>query len=285
MGEAVISSRNTGGGAESIEIVQQTGTSETQVMSQKATTEMVIDSIITGTGGKTKINTPTMNYYADNSSGHINNTLIDAKAPSNATDKLSNNNLIIGGTLTSGVGNVGYSTAVGYNSQTTSNSVSVGSNAKSLARSSVAIGNSTTAGQTSWTSYTDYTPTAIGYNSQALGQYSTSIGGKSKSEHLHSVALGSYADTSRDYCVSVGNNTTTNNYANRIIENVKDPEVSSDVATKNYVDNIVAKNEKSNKLYDLEANNWIWYNWDNTNSYYKFPIISGSTMHSLIALM
>ena len=65
MGEAIISSRNTGGGAESIEIVQVSGTSETKVMSQKATTEMVLDSIVTGTGGKTKINTPNMNYYTD----------------------------------------------------------------------------------------------------------------------------------------------------------------------------------------------------------------------------
>ncbi|KXT63155.1 hypothetical protein [Lactococcus sp. DD01] len=148
-----------------------------------------------------------------------------------------------------------------------SNSVSTGTNTVAIGNSAIAFGDHSTAVGNDVKAFGDYS-TAIGYNGTSEGRYATAIGMVSSAQALNataigtqssvpqnasfSIALGSNSNVSsgRAWTVSVGANGEltdkkvveeygTVNY--RFIENVKDPEMPQDAATKNYVDSGFAR--------------------------------------------
>ena len=167
----------TGGGGPSV--VQTTGTSTTDVMSQKATTELV--------------------YVDSNNPGSIN---------------IRGTSGIDGSTGTYAVGIGPGSFARGENC------VSLGWGATNYgsATDGVAIGHG-----------------AINYNNVDCA----SVGHNAKANNNYSVALGSYASTSRTGEVNIGtgsNNYGYNSTTYRILGGVHDPVDAHDAATKGYVD-------------------------------------------------
>lgn len=190
-----------------LEIVQNTGTSETAVMSQKAVSEM--------------------------------NAIGEGAVAYNASKKV--NNIAFGGNASAGAGTGSDSsnTAIGYNAIGTGGSATaVGCSAKANKNQSTSIGTASSA--------TSIYCTSLGTMCNSTANYSTSIGSNATVSGIYSVTLGYYSRTTEASVVSVGDGSTNANYGTRRIVNVKDPVNAQDAATKKYVDDKVAESSGSN---------------------------------------
>lgn len=130
----------------------------------------------------------------------------DAAASADAINIIAPKKVDIGASAAIGI-------AIGARSVSEADGIAFGEDAKSLASGVIVIG--------------PYTSVDV--------PYCVGIGGANRFENPQSVALGRDAYSTRAYEVSVGNPTKGTRY----IAGVKDPELLSDAATKNYVDNLV----------------------------------------------
>lgn len=195
-----------GGGGGDINVVQTTGTSTTDVMSQNATSSMVFADPSDMT--KIKIGAGTSSSEGTNGVeiGH------DASATGNGSVSIGH------GSASSGLN----STAVGKSTKVYSQSAtSLGYTATSRGEGSLALGADSLAGNSNFSSGA----VAVGRGSTATLQGSVAIGAYSNSTTVGVMDIGS-TQTSYGY-----NNT---NY--RLLSGVHDPVNAHDAATKDYVD-------------------------------------------------
>lgn len=181
-------------------VVQDIGTSTTNVMSQRATTRMLFVN-----GSQYKIGIGNVRTDSRVVSGvYLNND------PANGYSFGSSNVAIGAQPINSGSMNVvvGYKAmAVGPSTTSETHKVVIGSNAKA----GIATNDSSVRS------------VAIGSSADA-------------SIYSDSIALGSNSKTSRTYELSIGSGAASN--GTRFIANVADPTLPQDAATKNYVDNL-----------------------------------------------
>lgn len=207
-----------GGGGSSINVVQTTGTSTTDVMSQKAVTDALAES-----GGVTPVQT-TGSSTTDVMSQNATTSMVFQDPSTRKRVQIGDNSsagtdaTAIGSSATADTSGV----ALGNGSRGNVGSVTVGKNARSFSRYGVALGNDS-------------------YIGEDAGQYS--------------VALGWGARTSRrgEVNVSTGlDNYGYNNTKYRVIGGVHDPVDAHDAATKGYVDTLIAALEA--RIAALEGN-------------------------------
>lgn len=168
-----------GAGGSSVTVVQTTGTSQTDVMSQNATTSMIFGD--PGTNNKIVIGT-------------------------GASVSAQNYNMAIG---TSADGNGVQSTAVGYSAKARPNGTALGYNAQAGTTSSQT--NATAIGQSAYGGGDHCT--AVGDNSNATNSYSTAIGANARAKSERSLAIGVGASVENSpamaYSVALGANSVT----------------------------------------------------------------------------
>lgn len=245
---------STGGGGPTV--VQTTGTSTTDVMSQNAVTSMIYADPANARNlklsGATQASSTTTGAIAAGYSTSVtgNGSIgVSTRRDSNygLPLQISGANICA---LTNANGET-YSGAdgifiMGSGHGGSNNTVSVGKVIRLGKKTS-----STTAGESS---------TAIGYESAATAQYSLAIGSggsganvgasstaygacafgfRSSASGGHSIALGSYSSATQKGQVDIGVGTTTNGYNNsnyRLLTGLYDPQSAHDAATKGYVD-------------------------------------------------
>lgn len=232
----------------SVNIVQTTGTSQTDVMSQNATTNMVFSDTSTR-------NTVSIGY--SNSPGNVasqSNILIGRQ---NKTMGDSNKNVVIGynsqaGDSTTSGYTVSHAVVIGEEAGAsvamqpfTDNKhhygVNIGYQAKG-ANSAVAIGRQ--ANSLGSANGAGLSGVAIGRSSSNLGKYSVALGAFSK------------ADTKGQVDISTLATTNTNGYNNsqyRLLTGLYDPQSAHDAATKGYVDSIALG---TNESYTIVTSDW-----------------------------
>lgn len=206
-----------GGGGSSINVVQTTGTSTTDVMSQKAVTDALAES-----GGVTPVQT-TGTSTTDVMSQNATTSMV-------FQDPGTNKKIQIGDTSNSaGIESV----AVGAYSYANNWGTAIGTSSRASAES---IG--------------------VGRGATASGIYSVAIGSGAKVENIdHSVAIGAKARATRKGEVNVGTGSETWGYNNTsycVIGGVHDPVDAHDAATKSYVDTLIAALEA--RIAALEGN-------------------------------
>lgn len=193
-------------------VVQTTGTSTTDVMSQKATTNMI---------------------FPEGSESTRSNVLIGSLSSTPAN--LGTYNIRIG-TDTRSANNEQESIVIGHGaglSASANNSVSVGHSANAISES-VAIGHSASAAASSNT-------VAIGHSAQAFASDTIAIGSNIRVANTGSVVIGNgyqnntqYTTRTNEFCVHAS--ATANQPM--IHSNVDTPTLGTDAANKNYVDSI-----------------------------------------------
>lgn len=208
-------------------VVQTTGASTTDVMSQKAVT----DTIFADSGNERKIR---IGKNADSSGNNTVAIGYQAKANNNA-------NAVVVGPLctcsaTSGV-IVGSNSTIAMNAN---NSVAIGAGANASGQSAVSVGSTnTTAGN----------GVGVGYDVYARAGYSTAIGAHTNvsSNAQYGIALGCGASATQrgqmDISVSGTGTYSGNGYNNsdyRLLTGLYDPQSDHDAATKGYVDTAIA---------------------------------------------
>ena len=207
-----------GGGGSSINVVQTTGTSTTDVMSQKAVTDALAES-----GGVTPVQT-TGTSTTDVMSQNATTSMV-FQDPS--TRKI----VQIGDSSSAGTNG----TAIGSSAYADTSGVSIGNESRGSAESVV-----------------------IGKSALCLSRYGVAIGNGtniSSNAGRYSVALGCGARTSRKGEVNVGtgfDNYGFNDTKYRVIGGVHDPVDAHDAATKGYVDTLIAALEA--RIAALEGN-------------------------------
>lgn len=193
-------------GGSSVNVVQTTGTSTTDVMSQDATTKMITRSP----------NQTAVNILSDSSYG------LYSVAIGNHAFAYQSGAIAIGGGSSSS--NAAYTTSV--------NTIAIGSKSKAQGNDAVAIGHEASAREES---------TSLGYEAGVGGStnakenvYLGHQAGKVTHSNKNSVALGYYAQITRDGEVSVGASAGTSGYAGtsyRVIGNVYDGQDAHDAVT------------------------------------------------------
>lgn len=243
----------TGGGS-SVDVVQEVGDSETDVMSQKASTELIYGKPADGVdlseyinAGRIAIGTGPL----DNASNLAVSSVVIGKGAkvstsdavaigngaNNANDSGYGKQVVIGANATAtGTESI----AIGYNANVTGRqSVSIGSNKSIYQSNALAAGYNSSAG--------GYMSCAIGNSANAEGIYSIAIGASSKASNIlnsnscntaigcyskaqakNSVALGYGANASTENTVNVSNSIDG---INRRITGVADGTNDTDVAT------------------------------------------------------
>lgn len=251
------------GGGGSVTVVQTTGTSTSDVMSQNATTSMIFgdagtnDKIVIGTG---------------------------------ASVSTQSSNMAIG---TSASGNGTQSTAVGYSAKAMANGTALGYNAQ--AGISASQTNTTAIGQSAY-SGGDHC-TAVGDSANTVNSYSTAIGTSARARSERSVAIGAGAVVNNSpamaYSVALGANAVTtragevnvgtgdpatstlgfNSSAYRVIGGVYDGQDVHDAAT------VAQGNTLATAAPDTSTVGVLGQLWtDTTNMHtYQCTAISGST--------
>lgn len=194
----------------SINVVQTTGESETDVMSQKAVTHMY-DNVQIGAGSDISTNTTSIAI------GH-NARANYEDAISIGQNSTSNSQAVTIGVFSSTDRN---GVAIGDHAGSYINSVSVGNNCSAIGEMSVAIGSPNNSDEEIGDVFT-----------MAQGNGAVAIGSGAEAPEEDSVAIGRGSKTDEINTVSFGNDTIT-----RRIVNVTDPTNEQDVATKKYVDN------------------------------------------------
>lgn len=183
-----------GGGGPTV--VQTTGTSTTDVMSQNATTSMVFADA--GTNNKIAIGT------GASVSAQSSNMAIGTSASANGTQ----------------------STAVGYSAKARGNGVSLGYNAQ--AGTSLSQTNATAIGQSAYGGGDHCT--AVGDSTNTINSYSTAVGASARARSERSVAIGASAEVGNSpamaYSVALGANALTTR-AGEVNVGTGDPAVST----------------------------------------------------------
>lgn len=205
-------------GSSSVTVVQTTGDSETDVMSQKA----VSNNTCFGAGAQSS--------DGGTAVGKLSNAAgLNASAIGKGATATTSSSIAIGYNSSSisanEPGGVGAEIAIGKESLSKNGqTIAIGFQAEAISDSSITIGSQAT----------------------TTSLQGVSLGAHSSCEGASSVALGRSSIASEDYVVSVGNDSIT-----RKIVNVKDPVNNQDAATKNYVDSKVV-------VYDstLTASGW-----------------------------
>lgn len=247
----------------SIVPVQTVGTSTSDIMSQKATTDMVFlpkatqqdyDRISMGVVSTAVADIPNIiNINAggvtDNTAPGYNSILISAIAFAGNPPKAGNFCVSINGRAEGNTSNsilIGSGSSIAKAQNGSNGTVGIGAGATASGAGSVSIGNGTAAigtgiavGANAYTS-SDHS-IVIGGNARnaGAGGYKIAIGRDSQTDAQRSVALGASAKSlTRDDEVSVGDPSlaVTANYGTRFVANVRDPELPQDAATKAYVD-------------------------------------------------
>lgn len=235
----------SGGGGGGPTVVQTTGTSQTDVMSQNATTSMIFGD--PGTNNKIVIGT-------------------------GASVSAQNYNMAVG---TNADGNGVQSTAVGYGAKARPNGVALGYSAQAgttnTQSNTVAIGQSAYGGGDHCTAVGDSSntinsySTAIGTSARARSERSVAIGASATVENspamAYSVALGANAVTSRAGEVNVGtgaSNVGYNSTSYRVIGGVHDGVDTHDAATVGQLNGLITMTTTSPTEGDpLAANTFI----------------------------
>lgn len=189
-------------------VVQTTGTSTTDVMSQKAATEMIWkDATQTATSQK-------VISIGDGISANTSSSINIIRRGSGSANGYANNSGIAIGSNISGSFVFADSSAV---------AIGVAAQAGSLG--SIALGREAKANMSDGNNY-----------------YATAIGSGAIARGYSSVALGHGSRSSANYTISVGSGLTADSatYQYRRIVNVATPTGDHDAATKNYVDTAVA---------------------------------------------
>lgn len=137
----------------------------------------------------------------------------------------------------------GKGVSLGSFTETEMSAVAIGSSAKATALNAIALGIVSEASgmysiaQGMKSKATATNAIAIGTEAESTIGSGVSIGNRAKVTTTRSVALGSFSRTTRRDTVSIGDQADdAPNFITRIIENVKDPELDQDAATKKYVD-------------------------------------------------
>lgn len=221
-----------------VNVVQETGESEEDVMSQKAVTDSLSTKVdaVEGKGLSTEDFTTEEKEKLASIPDEIPEVNIVQTIGTSTTSVMSQNAVSNNTCFGSGASNNSstYNSAFGANSKSTNeytsafgyNSVATGSGGSAFGYNSKASGNISS---------------AFGYNSQATTSSSSAFGRNSVASTGYSVALGAYSTTPSASVISVGDGSTNANYGTRRIVNVKDPENEQDAATKKYVDDKVAE--------------------------------------------
>ena len=209
------------------DVVQTTGSSTTDVMSQKATTAMVHPTYTMG--GDEIIQMASVNIGSGNSPANSNNVFITGQREIHKNYSSSQYDVLVAGYVKS------------QNEQRPKNKwVAIGgtdnnfANDATYATGSVNIGVNATTGFINSIESTDYTQgaIAIGYNSHASARGSIALGYKASLTGTSDIGVMTIGTTDTDY----GYNSS--NY--RLLTGVYDPINAHDAATKGYVDTVVA---------------------------------------------
>lgn len=261
------------------EIVQTTGTSETAIMSQKAVTNMYNSDIVIG-GNANNGGADTCIAIGKNVSALVNNTTVvgsDSTADKAYVSAFGSDVNVTGlGSVAVGYNadvSGAYAVSVGHNSSVSGqDSVAIGVNANSTSGSGIALGARSTVTQTRGiaigdtansgdvdsiavggdTSSSGSGSIVIGQGSSATLPYGIAIGKTAQVSKLSGIAIGDTANVSVQYGVALGSEaecTETKTVSvgggsipTRRIVNVADPTNPQDVATKNYIDNLILTN-------------------------------------------
>lgn len=246
------------GGGSSVNVVQATGTSTTDVMSQAATTNMIYPS-----GSETSKNNIFIQGVGEAGNGYV------CIGQNTTNDKVNTTyGSLALGTYAQATGTraIAISGGSGITSATGSDSIAIGRNANAKGANSIAIGNS--AGNTNsvsnavaigYAAYTVADSVAIGYAAATNNnQYGIAIGYQPRAFSENSIAIGhNIRINSLPGTVVIGNSNTANaDYATRANEfcvhasttanqpmvhsNVDTPTLGTDAANKDYVDTAVA---------------------------------------------
>lgn len=251
------------GGGSSVTVVQATGTSQTDVMSQVATSQMIYPSGYETDQTRIAIGGTASNVHSTAickgavASGYGSLAIgLQANGSAGATAS-EEDTIALGGRSTA---SERHAIAIGLSAQATGRgavvigngasaaggstyvgSVAIGPNAKTGSSTGVAIGQNASAnGNRSVAIAANYSGEASGYASgeaaiaisgTASALLSIALGYSAGAVHQSSVALGNGAWTTRANEVTIGNSTTT-----RYLARVTDPVNAQDAATKNYVD-------------------------------------------------
>lgn len=208
-------------GVPSVTVVQTTGTSTTSVMSQKAVTDSILNPNLTE-GNRVRINS-----NKPLASGAAAVTIIDC----DSTNEVGTGSVIIGGEISNGAT---YGTSIGYGSNVYAMfGTAVGANSLSVASQCTSFGQGAEANGAGSASFGSRAKCTSGTS------YNTAIGTGATAQHDYAVAIGVLSATTEANAVSVGDGSSNATYGHRKIVNVKDPTNAQDVATKNYVDSKV----------------------------------------------
>ena len=282
-----------GGGG--INVVQETGQSEEDVMSQKATTDMIIDpNIDIYTNPKIKIGTNTKATSSGfshvligaNGDYDIGDSVI-AIGCSNVPREGAGDFITIGinaSNTPSGI-TIGHNShnndteydkaaiVIGHQSLSMGNNILIGNNINNTGDSNIAIGELSVAGGNG--------SIAIGRYSDCAVNNSVVLGVNSSATDIYSVALGSYSKATEPSTVSVGDGTENEDYGTRKIVNVKDPTNAQDAATKTYVDNAVSKAAGSYHIWQPQPRFLNTESIDITNSFDFQPSVNDVSYYSI----
>lgn len=187
-------------------VVQTTGNSQTDVMSQKAATEMIWKDASQPIAANKVIS------IGDGVSSNANSSINIIRRNSGTNNGYANNSGVAIGSNVSG----------NYVHANT-NAIAIGTAAQAHGIGSIVLGDSATANQSDGSNY-----------------YSVAIGASSIAKGANSVALGRRSRTTASNTVSVGSGLASDasTYQYRRIINVADPTLAQDAATKNYTDNL-----------------------------------------------
>lgn len=231
-------------------VVQSTGTSTTNVMSQKAVTDMIFDG-----------NNTSRIRIGSNSSIGLQSVVIGSGASTNAVN--SQGDVVIGpaaGTASDGAVAIGRGAKAGPTSYSyTATAIAIGQYATASSGGSIALGGGFDSTTTKATA-SGGSSIAIGSPATASGTRSMALGHGASAPYANSVAIGNNATTTLAGEVNIGAGGSGRGYNSsnyRLLSGVYDPQSDHDAATKGYVDTAVAS---AAQAYSTSSFNNLWEN-------------------------